>query len=168
MFDNFGFLQTLPILFMKAQQTKVIPKLVVLQIAIVSNKPWNLRLFYCSSHGPLDFTFTSGWTQFVTYNRIVKGDILVFSKLTADLSNVRVYMFNCQRLPIGALPRSPSSTTRHDIDVEEEKDLVMPHTSKLITPLHQKKLLNNKLVVSSSIGLGWHHLMLAMQIKLAR
>ena len=79
---------------MKAQETKVIPKLVVLQIAIVSNKSWNLRLSHCPSHGPFDFTFTSGWRRFVTHNRIVKGDILVFSKLTADLSKFRVYMFN--------------------------------------------------------------------------
>ena len=104
--------------------------------------------------GLLDFTFTSGWIQFVTYNCIVKGDILIFSKLIADLSKFRVYMFNCEGLPIGAFPQSAPLTTCHDVDVEKEKDLVMFRTSRLVPPLHQKKLLNNKLVVSSSIGLG--------------
>ena len=154
MFDNFGFLQIVLRSFMKAQQTKVIPKLVILQIAIVSNKSWNLCLSHRPSHGLLDFTFTSGWTQFVIHNRIVKDDILVFSKLTVDLSKFRLYMFNCEGLPIGALPRSALLMTCHDVHVEEEKDLVMPGTSKLVRPLHQKKLLNNKFVVSSSIGLG--------------
>ena len=139
---------------MKAQQTKVIPKLFVLQIATVSNKLWNLCLSHHPSHGSLGITFTGGWTQFVTHNRIVKGDILVFSKLTADLLKFRVYMFNCKGLLIGALPQSAPLMTRHDADTEEEEDLVMPHTNRLVPPLHQNKLLNNKLVVSSSIGLG--------------
>ena len=126
---------------MKAQQTKVIAKLVVLQVATGSNKLWNLCLSCHPSHGPLDFTFTSGWIQFVTDNRIVKGDILVFSKLTIDLSKFMVYVFNSEGLPIDALLRSPPSTTRHDVDAKE-KDLVMPYTSRLVPPLHQKKLNN--------------------------
>ena len=72
----------------------------------------------------------------------MKGDILVFSKLTVDLSKFMVYMFNSEGLPIDALPQSPPSTTRRNVDAEEE-DLVMPCTSRLVPPLHQKKLLNN-------------------------
>ena len=115
--------------------------LVVLQIAIVGNKLWNLHLSHRPSHGPFDFTFTTGWRQFVTHNRIVKGDILVFSKLTADLSKFRVYMFDSQGLPCScALPQSPPSTIRHDRDVVEEGDLVMPRTSRLVPPLHYTNL----------------------------
>ena len=108
---------------MKAQQMKVIVKLVVLQVATVSNKLWNLHLSHCPSHGLLDFTFTSTWAQFVTDNRVLKGDILVFPKL-----KFMVYVFNFEGLSIDALPRSPPSMTCHDVDAEEE-DLVMPHTS---------------------------------------
>ena len=84
----------------------------------------------------------------------MKGDTLVFSKLTVDLSKFKMYMFKCKGLPIDALPQSASLTTGHDADAEEEEDLVMPYTSRLVPLLHQKNLLNNKLVVSSSIGLG--------------
>ena len=62
MFDNSRFLKTLPRSFMKAQQTKVIAKLVVLQVATVCNKLWNLCLSRRPFYGPMDFTFTSGWT----------------------------------------------------------------------------------------------------------
>ena len=96
------------------------------------------------SHGPLDFTFSSGWTEFVTHNRIVKGDILVFSKLTANLLKFRVYMFNFKKLPIDALPQTYPSMTRHDVDAEEE-DLMMPCISRLVPPLHQKKVVKQQI-----------------------
>ena len=60
MFDNSGFLQTLPQPFMKAQQMKVIAKLVVLQVATMSNKLWNQRLSRCPSHGPVDLLSSMG------------------------------------------------------------------------------------------------------------
>ena len=66
--------------------------------------------------------------------------MLVFSKLTVDMSKFMVYIFNFVGLPIDALPQSPPSTTHHDADVEED-DLVMPNTNRLVLPLHQKKLL---------------------------
>ena len=72
----------------------------------------------------------------------MKGDVLVFSKLTANLSKFMMYVFNLEGLPFDALPQSPPSTTRQDANVEE-KDLVMSHTSRLVPPLHQKNLLNN-------------------------
>ena len=83
---------------MKAQQTKVIPKCVVLQIEPVSHMWWKLRLSNSLSCGPFNFTFTAAWIQFVTHNRIVCGDILVFSKLTANMSKFQVYVFNYEGL----------------------------------------------------------------------
>ena len=100
MFDNFCFLQTLPIHFMKAQRTKVIPKCVVLRIGTVSHMSWKLWLSNSPSRGPFNFTFTAGWIQFVTHNCIVGGDILVFSKLTANMSKFQVYVFDYKGLPI--------------------------------------------------------------------
>ena len=96
----------LPFPFMKAQQTKVIPKCVFHWIGIVSNKSWKLRLSHSLSHGLLGFTFTSGWIQFVTHNRIVEGDILVFSKLMVNMSKFQMYVFDYEGLPITAHLRS--------------------------------------------------------------
>ena len=99
-FDNLYFLQTLPIHFMKAQQTKVIPKCVVFRIGIVSHMWWKLWLSNNPSRGPFGFTFTAGWIQFVTHNCIVCGDILVFSKLTANMLKFQVYVFDYEGLPV--------------------------------------------------------------------
>ena len=100
-FDNLCFLQILPIHFMKAQRTKVIPKCVVLRISIVSHMWWKLRLSNSpSQRGPFGFTFTVGWIQFVTHNCIVCGDILFFSKLMANMSKFQVYVFDYKGLPV--------------------------------------------------------------------
>ena len=106
MFDNLCFLQTLSIHFMKAQQTKVIPKCVVLQIEPVSHMWWKLRLSNSPSRGPFSFTFTAAWIQFVTHNRIVCGDILVFSKLMANMLKFQVYVFDYEGLPVTRCFRS--------------------------------------------------------------
>ena len=61
---------------------------------------WKLRLSNSPSHGPFIFTFIAGWIQFVTHNRVVCGDILVFSKLTANMSKFQVYIFDYEGLPV--------------------------------------------------------------------
>ena len=104
--DNLCFIQTLPIHFMKAQRTKVIPKCVVLRIKPVSHMWWKLCLSNSPSCGPFNFTFTAAWIQFVTHNRIVCGDILVFSKLTANMSKIQVYVFDYEGLPVTRRLRS--------------------------------------------------------------
>ena len=94
LFDNFCFLQILPIHFMKAQQTKIIPKYVDLRIELVSHMWWKLRLFKSPSRKPFNFTFPAASIQFVTHNCIVCDDILVFSKLMANMSKFQVYVFD--------------------------------------------------------------------------
>ena len=99
-FDNLCFIQTLSIHFMKAQQTKVIPKCVLLQIEPMNHMWWKLRLSNSPSRGRFNFTFTAVWIQFVIHNRILCGDILVFSKLTANISKFQVYVFDYEGLPV--------------------------------------------------------------------
>ena len=106
MFDNFCFLQTLSIHFMKAQRTKVIPKCVVLRIEQVSHIRWKLRLSNNPSHGLFSFTFTTTWIQFVTHNCIVCGDILVFYKLMANMLKFQVYVFDYKGLLVTRRLRS--------------------------------------------------------------
>ena len=106
MFDNLCFIKTLPFHSMKAQRTKVIPKCVVLQIEPVSHMWWKLCLSNSPLRGPFNFTFTVAWIQFVTHNRIVCGDILVFSKLTANMSKFQVYVFDYKGLPVTRRLRS--------------------------------------------------------------
>ena len=120
-FDNLCFLQTLPIHFMKTQRTRVIPKCVLLRIGTVSHMWWKLQLSNSPSRGPFNFTFTAGWIQFITHNRIVCGDILVFSKLTANLSKFQVHVFDYEVLPVTRRLRSDlmhASTT--EVKVEGE------------------------------------------------
>ena len=157
---------------MKAQPTSVIPKRVVLRVGTVSHISWKLRLSNSPSRGPFNFTFTGGWIQFVTHYRIAKGDILVFSKLTANMSKFQVYVFDYEGLPVTrrvtrrirsdlmhasrtrvkVSRESPPSTTRHGADVEAEDSLVMPHTTNLVPPSFQKTLLKSKLMVSSLVN----------------
>ena len=94
LFNNFCFLQILPIHFMKAQRTKIIPKYVDLRIELVSHMWWKLRLFKSPSRKLFNFTFPAASIQFATHNCIVCGDILVFSKLTANMSKFQVYLFD--------------------------------------------------------------------------
>ena len=100
MFHTLCFIKTLPIHFMKAQRTKVIPKCVVLRIEPVSHMWWKLRLSNSPSREPFNFTFTAAWIQFVTHNRIVCRDILVFSKLMANMLKFQVYVFDYEGLPV--------------------------------------------------------------------
>ena len=100
LFDNLCFLQILPIHFMKAQRTKVIPKYVDLRIEPVSHMWWKLRLSNSPSREPFNFTFPAASIQFVIHNCIVCGDILVFSKLTANMSKFQVYVFDYEGLPV--------------------------------------------------------------------
>ena len=120
-FDNLCFLQTLPIHFMKAQRTKVIPKCVVLRIKPVSHIWWKLWLSNSPSRGPFNFTFTAAWIQFVTHNCIVCGDILVFSKLTANMSKFQMYVFNYKGLPVTRrLPSSLMHASRTEVKVSQQ------------------------------------------------
>ena len=69
----------------------------------------------------MSYTFTAGWIQFVTHYRIVCGDILVFSKLTANMSKLQVHVFDYEGLPVTRHLRSDlmhASTT--EVKVEGE------------------------------------------------
>ena len=121
LFDNFCFLQTLLVHFVRAQRTKAIPKCVLLQIGTVSHMWWKLRLSNSPSRGLFSFTFTVGWIQFVTHNRIVCRDILVFSKLTAKMSKFQVHVFDYEGLPVTRRLRSDlmhASTTKVKVEGE--------------------------------------------------
>ena len=120
-FHNLCFIKTLPIHFMKAQRTKVIPKCVVLRIEPVSHMWWKLRLSNSPSREPLNFTFTTAWVQFVTHNCIVCGDILVFSKLMANMSKFQVYVFDYEGLRVIRCLRSDlMHTSRTEIKVSQQ------------------------------------------------
>ena len=71
-----------------------------IRIEPVSHMWWKLRLSNSPSREPFNFTFTAAWIQFVTHNRIVCGDILVFSKLTANMSKFQVYVFDYEGLSV--------------------------------------------------------------------
>ena len=99
-FHNLCFMKIQPIHFMKAQRAKVIPKCIVLRIEPVSHMWWKLGLSNSPSRELFNFTFTAAQIQFVTHNCIVCGDILVFSKLTANMSKFQVYVFDYEGLPV--------------------------------------------------------------------
>ena len=120
-FDNFCFIQTLPIHFMKAQRTKVIPKCVLLRIEPVSHMWWKQCLSNSPSRGPFNFTFTAAWIQFVTHNHILCSDILVFSKLTANMSKFQVYVFDYEGLLVIRRLRSDlMHASRTEIKVSQQ------------------------------------------------
>ena len=79
-------------------------------MAIQQSFMWPIQLYiYC-------------WVdKFVTHNRIVCGDILVFSKLTANMSKFQVYVFDYKGLPVTRRLRSDlMHVLRIEVKVEGE------------------------------------------------
>ena len=82
---------------------------------------WKLHLSNSPSREPFNFTFTATWVQFVTHNRVVYGDILVFSKLMANMSKFQVYVFDYEGLPVIRRLRSDfMHTSRTEIKVSQQ------------------------------------------------
>ena len=87
----------------------------------VSHMWWKLCLSNNPSRGRFNFTFIAAWTQFVTDNRILCGDILVFSKLTANMSKFQVYVFGYEGLPVTRRLRSDlMHSSRTEIKVSQQ------------------------------------------------
>ena len=82
---------------------------------------WKLRLSNNPSCEPFNFTFTAAWVQFVTHNLIVCGDILVFSKLMANMSKFQVYIFDYEGLSVIRRLRSDlMHASRTEIKVSQQ------------------------------------------------